>query len=81
MNPSVETALTEEIAVGIGSGSEAARHRYAGTGQVADHFAQRSIFTAYALDVAHPQMLKPDNIFGQGSISKVVQEKLQCRLC
>jgi hypothetical protein len=57
----VEAALRQEIAVGIGRRSKAARHTNTGTGQLADHFAKRRILAADLFNVGHAQLFKRDN--------------------
>src|SRR5690606_9984183 len=66
VDPLVESALVEEIAVGLGGGSEAARYRHPGARQVADHLAQGGILAPHPLDVMVAELIEGDYVLNQG---------------
>ena len=54
----VQTTLLEKFPIGLCSGCKATGNRYAGVGQVADHFTKRGVLAAYTLDVVNTQLLE-----------------------
>ena len=61
-NALVQAVVRQKGAVGFGGGGEAAGHAHAFFGKLADHFAQRGVLAAHALDIVHTQVFKPDNV-------------------
>ena len=54
----VEATLLEELAIGVCRGGKAAGNRNTGIGQIADHFAERSIFAPDPLYIVNAQLLE-----------------------
>ena len=61
-NTLAQTIVSQESAIGFGSGRKTTGNAYAFFSQLADHFAQRGIFTAHSLNVSHTQVFKPNNV-------------------
>src|SRR5690606_34918547 len=51
MDTIVQTALLEEIPIGLCGSGKATRYGYTGTGEVADHLAQRGVLAPYSLNI------------------------------
>ena len=58
IDPLGQTLVGEEFAVSGGRGGESARHPNTGGGQLADHFAERSILPAHVPDIGHAQVVE-----------------------
>ncbi|GAB3381516.1 hypothetical protein GCM10027514_21310 [Azotobacter armeniacus] len=69
MDTLVQTALLEEVTVGLGGSGEAPGNRYAGAGQVADHFAQGCVFAPYSLHIVDAELIKGNYVFYQDEFS------------
>src|SRR5690606_5023355 len=65
----VESALVEEVTIGLGGGGEAARYRNAGAGQVTDHLAQGGVLAPYPLDVMVAELIEGNYVLNQGDLS------------
>ena len=50
--------MAQEVAERGRRGGEAARHAYAGMGQLADHFTERGILAADGFDIGHAQVFE-----------------------
>ncbi len=58
-----EAVFVEELAECEGSRRKAAGHADPGSCELADHLAERSVFSSDAIDVGHPQLIEPDHSF------------------
>ena len=65
-----KSALHEEVAKRLGGRCEASRNMHAERGELSDHLAERCIFAADRLDVAHRQVFKWHDVGVQSDSSK-----------
>jgi len=69
MDTLVQTALLEEVTVGLGGSGKAPGNGYAGAGQVADHFAQGCVFAPYSLHIVDAELVKGNYVLYQDEFS------------
>ncbi|MNZ63587.1 hypothetical protein D3C78_817360 [compost metagenome] len=69
MDAIVQAALLEEVPVGLGSGGETTRYGNAGTGKIADHFAQGCVLAPHMFDVMHAELIEGNYVLYQGDLS------------
>src|SRR6185312_10921006 len=68
LDPLGETALFEVFAKRVGGSGKSARHRHTQLGEIADHFAERSILAADLGKVGHAQLVQPQDKFGHDDL-------------
>ncbi len=70
-----QAALFEVVLEGVGGGGKATRHGHAKLGQVADHFAERSVLAADLAQVGHAQRVEPKHQIAQRELlrSRIVR--------
>jgi hypothetical protein len=64
----VQRVVGDEGLECVGGGGEAAGHRDAQPGQLADHLAKRAILAAHLGDVGQAQVVQPEDVAGQGGL-------------
>jgi hypothetical protein len=64
--------VRQEVAESLRRGGETTGHAHAGTGQLADHFAERGVLAADGFNIRHAQ------VFERGNVDCVVVLLLQC---
>ena len=57
--------MSEELAVGVCRCREAARQSDTGIGQIGNHFPERGVLAADALDVSHAETIEPFDVLFQ----------------
>ncbi|OIQ78749.1 hypothetical protein GALL_395460 [mine drainage metagenome] len=62
----LQPAGAQDFAEGMRRGAKPARHAHSGSGELADHFAQRSILAADLVDIAHSHIVQFQNEFLPG---------------
>ncbi len=61
-DPLRQTFVLQEITVSLCGCRKATGNAYAGTGQLADHLAERGVFAANLLNVGHAQLFEPNDV-------------------
>ncbi len=71
LDPFGQTALLEIVLKRLRSRREAARHRNAELGEVADHLAERGVLAADPAEIGHAQRIEPKHQIAQGNLRKI----------
>ena len=79
MDAVVQATLLEKVAVRLGRSGKAARHRHAGTGEVADHLAEGCVLAPHMLHIMDAELIEGNYVLYQGDLSTNCIGKAQGR--